>query len=516
MLFTSLEFLFFFLPITTTLFFVINHFSRKNGMLWLAVTSLFFYSWWDARFLFIIALSILFNYFTGEYIAQKKNTNETAQSKRVLYLGIAFNILMLLFFKYTNFIITSLNYTLSTNIPNGKIELPLGISFFTFTQTAYLVDCYTKNIRRHGLTNYVLFVSYYPHLIAGPILHHDEMMPQFNHRKKSTFNIIDISVGLTFFAFGLFKKVIIADNIAPLANNAFFEASTKETIDFLLAWKGSLAYSLQLYFDFSGYSDMAIGLSRLIGIKMPINFHSPYKSTCVIDFWQRWHRTLSRFFRDYLYFPLGGSRRGFIRKYANLATTMLLAGIWHGSGITFIIWGFMHAIYLLINHCWRDLKLYTGFNYNENKLPIQVLNILVCFFAVNIAWVTFRADSISTAITMYRSMFKLGDWATPSIFKLNEYEYFYNYPATHFNEYKDFGFILTCLLITWLLPNTQQIMRKFSPAIALYKNDTHYLFKSIIWKPTILWTAVISFTFAISVVLSIGSFSRLQFLYFQF
>ncbi|MFP5240084.1 MAG: MBOAT family O-acyltransferase, partial [Acidobacteriota bacterium] len=386
--------------------------------------------------------------------------------------------------------------------PNPPIELPLGISFFTFTQTAYLVDCYARQVHRYGLLNYVLFVSYFPHLIAGPILHHNEMMPQFNTRKRHYFNVMDLSVGLTLFAMGLFKKVVVADNIAYMANVAFKESAGKELIPFYMAWKGSLAYTLQLYFDFSGYSDMALGLSRMVGIKLPVNFHSPYKARSAVDFWQRWHRTLSRFIRDYLYIPLGGSRKGPVRKYVNLGVSMFLAGVWHGAGWTFIVWGLMHAAYLMVNHLWRDLKKLFGLGTGPGNPVTNALACLTTFLAVNFAWVMFRAESLQSGATVMRSMLDFGKWR--------------DYAALSAMDIRELAALGLLLAAVFTLPNTQQVLRRYSPGIGLYKGERHFLLRGLVWKPSLGWGLLVAVLFTASVLTVFTSFKSLEFLYFQF
>ncbi|MFZ5428511.1 MAG: MBOAT family O-acyltransferase [Thermodesulfobacteriota bacterium] len=502
MLFSSIEFIFLYLPITLFCFFVLNHRSRAWGIAWMAAASLFFYGWWQVSYLALLGASILVNFFVGEAILDRKALGRENQARRLFQAGIALNLILLLYYKYTNFIIGSVNGFLSLDIPNPPIELPLGISFFTFTQSAYLADCYLRQVNRYGLTNYVLFVSYFPHLIAGPILHHNEMMPQFNFRKPRAFSVLDLSVGLSLFAMGLFKKVVIADNIAYMANLAFKEAAGKEAIWFYMAWKGSLAYTLQLYFDFSGYTDMALGLSRMMGIKLPINFHSPYKARGPVDFWQRWHRTLSRFIRDYLYIPLGGSRKGTPRKYLNLLVTMFLAGAWHGAGWTFIVWGLMHAAFLIANHLWRDLKAWLGVSSGKAFFPLRALSCMATFLAVNFAWVMFRADTVQTGATVIRSMLNLKQWSSHNFLS-----------AADTREFLTLGVLLA---VVFLLPNTQQIMRLYSPAIGLYKGDRRFLLRGLVWRPNAIWALAVTAMLTASVLTVFTSFKSLEFLYFQF
>lgn len=502
MLFSSFEFIFLYLPITLAVFFLLNRHSRHQAILWMAGASLFFYAWWQAPYLLLLGASILFNYGVGEAILNARASTDETRAGRLLRLGLTVDVALLLYFKYTNFFIGILNAALPHPLPNPPIELPLGISFFTFTQIAYLADCRLKSVTRYGLANYVLFVSYFPHLIAGPILHHGEMMPQFNYRKPHTFNLIDISCGLTLFSMGLFKKVIIADNISFMANALYHVTSEHHTPGFYQAWQGSLAYTLQLYFDFSGYCDMAIGLSRLIGIKLPINFHSPYKARGPIDFWQRWHRTLSRFIRDYIYIPLGGSRKGRLRKYGNLFVSMFLAGVWHGAGWTFILWGLLHAAYLIANHLWRDARNALGLRPASAFFPFGLLSWLATFLAVNAAWVMFRAESAASGWTVLRAMADFRQAAATEVLKAADYQHF--------------AVLAGLLAWVFLLPNTQQVMRRYSPAIGLYRGDRHIAFKWLRWSPNLLWAGLTAVLLTVSMLGVFTSFSTLEFLYFQF
>ena len=350
MLFNSYGFLFVFLPLTLAGFFWLGRHSGLLAAGWLTLASLTFYGWWDWRFVPLLVLSIAFNYMMGLVIARTHGQSR----QRWFVIAVAADLMLLGYFKYANLLVSSLNDIARTTYPALDIVLPLGISFFTFTQIAYLADVFQDKAREARLVHYALFVSYFPHLIAGPILHHKEMMPQFAERRTYRLQRNSVLLGAVIFTLGLAKKVLIADNLAPFANAAF---GSPDHPSLLLAWGGVLAYSFQIYFDFSGYSDMAIGLSRLFGIRLPLNFNSPYKSRNIIEFWRRWHMTLSRFLRDYLYFPLGGNRHGPARRYANLMITMLLGGLWHGAGWNFAIWGALHGLFLSVNHLWNTQEL---------------------------------------------------------------------------------------------------------------------------------------------------------------
>lgn len=332
MLFNSIAFIFVFLPITFFVYFGLNkaHFFR-SGKMFLVVASLFFYSWWNVLYLPIIVASMAFNFSTGHYL--KKNTSLLLSKKLMLILGIMANIALLGYFKYSDFFIENINDVFKTNMALLNLTLPLAISFFTFQQIAYLVDSYKGKTQEYDVVNYAVFVTFFPQLIAGPIVHHKEMMPQFAYASNNRINAENISRGLFIFAIGLFKKVVIADTFAIYANEGFDVA---KVLSFYEAWATSLSYTFQLYFDFSGYTDMAIGLALLFNIVLPFNFNSPYKALNIQDFWRRWHMTLSRFLRDYIYIPLGGNRKGTVLTYRNLMATFVIGGLWHGAAWTFV------------------------------------------------------------------------------------------------------------------------------------------------------------------------------------
>ena len=333
---------------------------------------------------------MLFNYKIGTLLLQKpKNKN-----KKVLIFGISANLLLLGYFKYSDFFIENINLTLNADLSLLHLALPLAISFFTFQQISYLVDSYRKETKEYDFLNYALFVTFFPQLIAGPIVHHKEMMPQFATNSAKKINTHHIAMGLFIFSIGLFKKVIIADTFATWATTGFDVA---QTLNFLEAWTTSLSYTFQLYFDFSGYTDMAIGVALLFNIKLPINFNSPYKATDIQDFWRRWHITLSRFLRDYIYIPLGGNRKGSVRTYTNLLSTFILGGLWHGAGWTFIFWGFLHGMALIIHRLWSSLGI---------KIWSWVA-WLITFNFINISWVFFRAKEWDDAIKVLSAMFSL-------------------------------------------------------------------------------------------------------------
>ena len=369
MLFNSYEFIFIFLPITFCIYFYLNKKRLTEASKgFLVFSSLFFYSWWNLAYLPLILSSLLFNYVIGNSIAKSdddvkaRKKSKKVSRKSMLSIGITANLGLLGYFKYSDFLIENVNYTLSTEIPLLDLALPLAISFFTFQQIAYLVDSYRRETKEYDFLNYTIFVTFFPQLIAGPIVHHKEMMPQFANVRAKLINYKNIALGLFIFSIGLFKKVVIADSFSVWANAGFDIASKLNLFE---AWVTSLSYTFQLYFDFSGYTDMAIGLALLFNIKLPINFNSPYKAINIQDFWRRWHITLSRFLRDYIYIPLGGNRKGSFCTASNLMATFVLGGIWHGAGWTFIFWGVLHGLALIIHRFWNQLgvKLWPWFSW---------------------------------------------------------------------------------------------------------------------------------------------------------
>ncbi|HLO25152.1 MAG TPA: MBOAT family O-acyltransferase [Geobacteraceae bacterium] len=397
MLFNSYEFIFFFLPLTLAVYFILNKKRLTIGSnAWLLFASLIFYCWWNPVYLPVILVSILFNYTIGNLVAapdEEAKTGKVVVSRKSLFIfGIAVNLLFLGFFKYTDFLIANVNWAMKTGIPQPRIMLPLGISFFTITQIAFLVDSYEGLVKERKFLNYALFVSFFPHLLAGPILHHKEMMPQFDQARNKVLNYRNLALGLFLFCIGLFKKVIIADDFVASVQAAFAAPS----LTLLEAWMASLSYTFQLYCDFSGYTDMAIGIGLMFNIRLPENFNSPYKAVNIIEFWKRWHITLSNFITTYLYAPIlrSFSRITFTNSLLAILIAMFISGVWHGAGWTFIIWGTLHGLALVVNHIWRKAKL---------KMPLP-LAWLITFCFVNISFVFFRAKSVGQAVKVLKGM----------------------------------------------------------------------------------------------------------------
>jgi D-alanyl-lipoteichoic acid acyltransferase DltB (MBOAT superfamily) len=394
MLFNSYEFIFVFLPITFFVYFYLNSKRLTEiGKGFLVFSSLFFYSYWEIKHLPLILGSMLVNYLIGTTLSKydNKESKKTFSKKFILIFGIVCNVGLLGYFKYADFFIENFNLFAGSDIELLDLILPLAISFFTFQQIAYLIDSYKNETKEYDFLNYALFVTFFPQLIAGPIVHHKEMMPQFANVRNKVKNYRNIALGIFIFSMGLFKKVVIADTFAVWANAGF---DTATTLNFFEAWATSLSYTFQLYFDFSGYTDMAIGIALLFNIKLPINFNSPYKALDIQDFWRRWHITLSRFLRDYVYIPLGGNRISSFRTYTNLIATFIIGGLWHGAGWIFIFWGFLHGVALAVNRAWQTI----GF-----KLP-KIIAWFITFNFVNIAWIFFRAKEWDDAIKVLSGM----------------------------------------------------------------------------------------------------------------
>jgi alginate O-acetyltransferase complex protein AlgI len=397
MLFNSYAFILGFLPLALALFFFLGRLNRVWAAAWLALASIAFYGYWSPKYIALLLGSVAFNFLCGRAIAKRAGSTG---GRRILIVSVAANLILLGFYKYADFFVSSANDIATTHLPLLHIALPIGISFFTFTQIAFLADANKGIVKEYRFVHYLLFVSYFPHLIAGPILHHAEMMPQFASAAPYRFSARYFGIGLTVFTIGLAKKVLIADPFGDIASPIFAGAYAGVPIRLLAAWVGVLAFTCQLYFDFSGYSDMAIGIAKLFGIDLPINFASPYKSTSIIQFWQRWHMTLSRFLRDYLYFPLGGNRKGKLRRYMNLMTTMVLGGLWHGANYNFLVWGGLHGCYLMLNHAWRSV-----FPQRRRSSALGTLvSGTVTFLAVAAAWIFFRAENIPSAFNLLKGI----------------------------------------------------------------------------------------------------------------
>lgn len=394
MLFNSSEFIFFFLPVVIFIYYLLNSSKLFTlGKSWLVVSSLFFYSFWNVKYLIILLASLLINYSIGYLISDKKSHRTFfINRKYLLFVGVLFNIALLVYYKYSGFILSNLNATLGIEFQITNLVLPLAISFFTFQQVAYLVDTYKGKCDEYDFLTYSLFVTFFPQLIAGPIVHHSEMMPQFKSSTATKLCLRNVSLGLAIFSLGLFKKVVIADQFSIWANQGF------DSVDSLLimdAWLASISYTFQLYYDFSGYADMAMGIALLFNIRLPFNFNSPYKARNIQEFWQCWHMTLSRWLKDYVYIPLGGNRCNKLFNLRNLFLTAFISGIWHGAGWTFIVWGSLHGIAMVVHRLWAETDIKMN----------QYVAWFLTFNFINVTWVFFRAESLDDAITFVQKMF---------------------------------------------------------------------------------------------------------------
>jgi alginate O-acetyltransferase complex protein AlgI len=488
-LFNSYEFIFLFLPVTLAVFFALGArgaFTAASA--WLAAASIGFYSYWNPWHVPIVLGSIFANYWIGTNLSRR-----AGKAPGLLALGVTANLLLLALCKYRPFVIENLNTLLGLHWPVPPQVLPLGVSFFTFTQIAFLVDAHRGGAQLYPGLRYGLFVLFFPHLIAGPIVHHHQLIPQLGRREIFRFQPGPFACGLTLFTLGLAKKVIFADSVAAFARPVFAGAALNAAPGFVDAWVGALSFTLQLYFDFSGYSDMALGLARMFDVKFPVNFNSPYKATSIVDFWRRWHITLSQFLRDYLYIPLGGSRCGKGRHYVNLFLTMLLGGIWHGAGWTFAIWGAWHGLCLCINHLWRASR--------STRAPLEkqagssVTGRLVAgaltFLCVVIGWVFFKSASIDAALHILGGMVNIG---TISFAEMAEAQ-------------RALIWIAALLAIVWFAPNSQQLLAKHEPALNQVASAR------VRWQPTARWALIIAILFCIS-VLHLSQIT--EFIYFQF
>lgn len=462
MLFNSYEFIFFFVPVTIGLFFGIARWiSHSAATLWLVLASFFFYGWWDWHYVPLLFGSICWNYLIG-----KRIENSQDSKKSWLTLGLVVNVLLLGYYKYTGFFLQTANDIAGSavfDIPS--IVLPLGISFFTFTQSGYLVDAYRGQTKNDSFLTYCEFVTIFPHLIAGPIIVHKDMIPQFIAAETFKINYDNMAKGLTLFTIGLMKKVVLADKIAPWVWDAF---SRTDNLTMAEAWVGSIGYAMQLYFDFSAYSEMAIGLGLMLNLKFPVNFDSPYKATSVIDLWRRWHMTLGVWLRDYLYIPMGGGRKGPARKIINLFISMLIIGFWHGAGWTYIIWGAMQGIFLAINHVWRIFNM---------SMP-RLLGWVLTFSSFIISLMFFRADNYVGAINILSCMVDFNN-IMPAV---DQSRIMY-----------ELRFVFIALFVSLIVPNPVRLMKYF--------------------KPNLLWFIITM----LAMMFTLKDFANVSdFLYFQF
>ena len=532
MLFNSLEFILAFVPITLLGFYLLGERGHERAaVVWVVLASLFFYAWWDPgehqptdpwRWwpLGLICSSVVLNYLVGQQLLARP-------SKAGLAAGVAVNLASIGFFKYAGFFV---NDVARLSFDLSYVLLPLAISFFTFQQIAYLVDAYRGAVRGEGFVNYALFVTFFPQLIAGPIVHHSETIPQFARRETYRANLDNLSLGISIFVIGLAKKVVLADGIATYATPVFAAAQAGADPTLFEAWGGALAYTFQLYFDFAGYSDMAIGLGLMFNIRLPINFDSPYKAVNIVDFWRRWHITLSRFLRDYLYIPLGGSRLGPSRRYTNLMITMLLGGLWHGAAWTFVIWGGLHGVYLVINHAWHGLRRRLGHDLSRSTWLGRVAARSITFLAVVVAWVYFRAEDFDAANRILAGMLGLNGVQLPASYHgllgplaptLDALGWvFQDADGFHFHGVNQVIFLLALFGVAFLLPNTQEWTGYIAPNADRAPAAAPSLFGRLAaalprWRPNLVHGSLLG---AVLCWCLLAAFAQTpsEFLYFQF
>lgn len=540
MLFNSYEFIFVFLPVTVGVFFALGAVSRAWALRWLIAASLFFYAWWRPLNVLIIAPSILINFVLARMLQRLGGNDKRGVARAVLLLGIAFNVAFLGYFKYANFAVGAVNDAFGTNVVLAQIILPLGISFITFQKIAFLVDVHAQRIESFTLQDYCLFVLFFPQLIAGPIVHYREMMPQF-HRAPCMFDRENVSVGLTLFVFGLFKKVFLADSLAPLVTSIYDQAAAGNAISLLPAWMAAIGFTLQIYFDFSGYTDMALGIARFFGVRLPANFNSPLQASSIIDFWLRWHMTLTRFLTAYIYNPLAlsltrrrmargrsglGGRQTTVGAFVELMMfptllTMLVSGIWHGAGYLFILWGVLHGVYLTVNHAWRlvgpklwrDKGSYTRF--------MQPVGLVLTFVCVAASMVVFRSTTVKTAAGLLPGMLGLNGVALPeSIYDhLGPFATWLDRAGIAKGLGEGIAFnrtafwIVLLAIIAFTLPNTLHLLGRYEPALGWRPGSNVAGKKAVAWNASLAWAMVVSVVAAIG-VFHLGGQS--EFLYWQF
>lgn len=522
MLFNDPVFLFLFLPATVLGCVAARRIGGARAVLRvLVLASIVFYGWWNVLYLPLLGGLAAFNFLLAQTMLGERQRGCVGRVRLLLAFGITIDLLTLAYFKYTDFFIGTANAAFGAEIALRHILLPLGISFFTFQKIAYLVDASRGEVGEHDFLEYCFFVMFFPQLIAGPIVHHREIFSQLRHPDALLVQPSHVAVGLSIFLIGLFKKVGVADHLSPVVSQVFGASQTGVPVSAFRAWQGAAAYSLQLYFDFSGYSDMAIGGARMFGIRLPLNFHSPYRATSIIQFWQLWHMTLSRFLRDYLYIPLGGNRKGPARRYVNLMLTMTIGGLWHGAWWTFVLWGFLHGLYLVVNHAWRSVRK------PIDRWWSQILARLVTIFAVVIAFVMFRAPDLATAVRLYCDMFGLPAPhlhaalapAAPALAEIGAALGSDDNSATFAPL---IVWAVLALAVLWLLPNTQELMARVTPAfnydLASWHRNPPLLYPlrrhvPLFWRPNLLGAILIGVLAGIA-LLNLQHVS--EFLYFEF
>ena len=544
MLFNSAEFLFVFLPATLGVFYLFGRISRVAAIRWLILASLLFYAWWRPVNVLIIAPSIAINFALARVLLELNHREGSRlASKSVLILGLVFNVAFLGVFKYLDFAFGTVNDVFGTNLVLQHIILPLGISFITFQKIAFLVDVQAGRVKSFTLQDYCTFVLFFPQLVAGPIVHYREMMPQF-HAIRCHADKENISVGVTLVLFGLFKKVVLADNIAPLVTPIYNNAAAGDHISLLPAWIAAIGFTLQIYFDFSGYTDMALGLARFFGIRLPPNFYSPLRASCIIDFWLRWHMTLTRFLTAYIYNPMVlsltrrrlamgkpgfGGRNTTVGAFVSLlmiptVLTMFVSGLWHGAGYGFVVWGLLHGFYITINHAWRVVAVRLWPDRARYDRVMTPLGLVLTFVAVTASMIFFRAPTMTSAIDLVKGLIGLHGIAVPETFfqHLGPVARAFHRLGIVPVPWSSHDFVKTLLWIFFLMfialacPNSLQILGRYEPALGV-KSPSNTLvigrIRFVEWRPSLPWAVAASALTAIAIVSLAGPS---EFLYWNF
>jgi len=507
MLFNSYIYLLLFLPVSVLVYTLLRQRSSESSLLWLNLCSFFFYGWWNPAYLPLLLGSIVMNFYLGKQLSLYKNQ---PMARYWLIIGITLNLALLGYFKYTDFALANLNGLLGTTFQPSGIILPLAISFFTFNQIAFLVDASEGLAKEYRFNHYCLFVTFFPHLLAGPIVHHRELIPQFSQTNNTDDRQRLWAAGITVISFGLFKKVIFADSLGYYADQVFNGASIGAEMNTTDAWIGTLAFTLQVYFDFSAYCDIAYGSALLFGIRLPQNFLSPYKSANIIDFWKRWHMTLGRFITSYIYTPLMRTTINdvtFAKAMIITLISMTLVGLWHGAGWNYILFGALHGIMLATNHLWRTLSPYKKIS---SLAGYQSLSIIFTFFFVMLSLVLFRADSLATAIVLYQQLFNFQEWQwihhlhQPVISDLARQLSIELHSMTKILP-------LMIFMTSWifLMPNLQQVMKDQEYAI----NHIPQAATRLTWRTNFRWAILTALAFAAGFM---GTHETGNFIYFQF
>jgi alginate O-acetyltransferase complex protein AlgI len=543
MLFNSAEFLFVFLPATLAGFYLLGAVSRTSALRWLILVSLVFYAWWRPLNVLIIAPSIVVNFALARILLRLNEGEGPGRgSKPLLILGILLNVIFLGAFKYTDFISGTINDVFGANLVLRHIILPLGISFITFQKIAFLIDVQAGRVRSFTFQDYCTFVLFFPQLIAGPIVHYREMMPQF-HAASCRFDKEDVAVGLTLLFFGLFKKVIFADKIALLVTPIYDHAAAGGRTSLLLAWMAAIGFTLQIYFDFSGYTDMALGLARFFGIRLPPNFYSPLRASSIIDFWLRWHMTLTRFLTGYIYNPLVlwltrrrlakglpgfGARNATVGAFVSLlmfptVITMFVSGLWHGAGYGFIVWGLIHGFYLTINHGWRVAAARLWPDRQSYDRVMKPAGWVLTFVSVTTAMVLFRAPTMTSAIDLVKGIIGLNGIALPQALfdRLRPLTSTFHGvigviadPGVSQDFTKTAIWIGGLMFIALACPNTLQILARYQPALGVKPQSTKLLLgRTLEWRASLPWAIAVS---AIAAIATLSMSGPSEFLYWQF